>query len=80
MEHRRLVSLIPLRRTIPSRVVHSAKFGPKPYITAQGGEEIADFLVTCSKIGYVKSRRVLKIVDVIAMRRVNGCISCGWWW
>jgi len=39
-----------------------------------------DFLVTCSKKRYVKTRRVLKIVNVIAMRRMNGCISYGWWW
>ena len=39
-----------------------------------------DVLVTCSKKRYVKIRRVLKIVNVIAMRRMNGCISYGWWW
>jgi len=70
VKHRSSVFLVLLRSTIACRVVHSAKSGPKPYFTVQG-------LFGCSKKGYVKTRRVLKIVNVIAMKRMNGCISYG---
>ena len=75
MQHCSLVFLVLLRRTIACRVVCTVPNPAPNHISLP-----KDLLVTCSKMGYVKTRRVLKIVSVIAMRRMNGCISYGWWW
>ena len=72
-----------LKDRIAGRVVHGTRSGPKPYLTPQEEKELADFLVSCSKMGYGKTRgEVLKIVEAIAKKKgvkVQGYISDGWW-
>ena len=71
-----------LKDRIAGRVVHGTRSGPKPHLTPQEEKELADFLVSCSKMGYGKTRgEVLKIVEAIAKKKgvkVQGCISDGW--
>ena len=53
-----------LKDRIAGRVIHGTKSGPRPYLTHEEEKELVDFLVTCSKMGYGKTRgEVLKIVE-----------------
>ena len=56
-----------LKDRIAGRVAHDTRSGLKPFLTPQKEKELADFLVTCSKMGYGKTRGdMLKIVEAIA--------------
>ena len=40
-----------LKDRVAGRVVHGTRSGPKPYLTPQEEKELAEFLITCSKMG-----------------------------
>ena len=70
-----------LKDRISGRVVHGSKSGPKPYLTYEQEKEMVDFLITCSKMGYGKTRNeVLKIVEAAMQKKGReGKVSQGWW-
>ena len=70
-----------LKDRISGRVVHGSKSGPKPYLTYEEEKEMVDFLITCSKMGYGKTRNeVLKIVEAAMQKKGReGKVSQGWW-
>ena len=52
------------------RVIHGIKSGPKPYFTLEEENELVQFLVNCSRMGYGKTRNeVLKIVEATLKKR-----------
>ena len=53
-----------LKDRLAGRVKHGKKSGPVPFLTPQEEEQLATFLVNCSKIGYPKTR-----VEVIGIVR-----------
>jgi len=56
--------------------------GPKSYLCYEEEKELVVFLVTCSKMGYGKSRQeVLKLIETALLKKgtkVNS-LSQGWW-
>ena len=55
---------------LSGRVKHGTKPGPKPYLSLEEEEELAHFLVNCSKMGYGKTQRqVLQMVEEIAIKK-----------
>ena len=72
-----------LKDRLSGRVVHGTNIGPKPYLTKEEEKELVDFLITCSKMGYGKTRsEVLKIVEAAVQKKgikSEGNISQGWW-
>ena len=71
-----------LKDRISGRVVHGTNLGPKPYLTAEEEQELVNFLIKCSKMGYGKTRaEVLKIVKAALERKgkVKCSVSQGWW-
>ena len=46
-----------LKDLITGRVVHGTKMGAKPYLTNQEEQELVDFLINCSKMGFRKTRK-----------------------
>ena len=72
-----------LKDRLAGRVLHGTRSGPKPYLTSQEEKELVELLVSCSRMGYGKTRgEVLKIVQALVNKkgvRVDGGISVGWW-
>ena len=46
-----------LKDRLSGRVKHGTKPGPRPYLSPEEEEELALFVVNCSKMGYGKTRR-----------------------
>ena len=71
-----------LKDRLLGRVKHGTKPGPKPYLSLEEEEELAHFLVNCSKLGYDKTRRqVLQMVEEIAIKKgvtIKKHVSDGW--
>ena len=66
-----------LKDRVAGRVDHGCKSGRTPYLSRDEEEELVDYLVTCSEIGYPKKREdVLGIVRRTLERQVKGN---GWW-
>ncbi|XP_064406648.1 uncharacterized protein LOC135351543 isoform X10 [Halichondria panicea] len=63
------------------KVAPNAKPGPAPYLSIEEEEELSNFLVKCSRIGYPKTRQqVLGIVqEIVGKRRPDVCVTNGWW-
>ncbi len=60
-----------LKDRISGRVVHGTSVGPKTYLTHEEEQELVDFLLKCSKMGYGKTRgEVLKIVKATMLTRL----------
>ncbi len=72
-----------LKDRLSGRVTHGSAPGAKPYLSREEEKELVDFFVTCSKIGYGKSRKeVLALVGSILKnkgRNLDKPISDGWW-
>ena len=72
-----------LKNRLSGRVKHGDKPGPTPYLTMGEEEELATFLISCSKIGYGKTRReVLGIVQQTLKKKgrsVENFNGDGWW-
>ena len=58
-----------------------ARPGPEPYLSIEEEEELTNFLIKCSRIGYPKTRQqVLGIVqEVVSKRRPDVSVTNGWW-
>jgi len=46
-----------LRDRLTGRVIHGMKPGPKPYLTKQDEEILADHLILAARLGYGKTQR-----------------------
>ncbi len=72
-----------LKDRIAGRVVHGTNIGPKKYLSQEEEQELVNFLIKCSKIGYGKTRgEVLKIVEAAVKKKGRVSIdriSQGWW-
>lgn len=72
-----------LKDRISGRVMHGSKVGPKPYLSHEEEKELVEFLCTCAKMGYGKTRKeVLSIVRAaVSMQKGYTVtrISDGWW-
>ena len=65
-------------------MVRGTNPGPRPYLSKQEGDELADYLVQTAQVGYGKTRRQVKcIVEKDAEEKGtlkgNGKVSDGWW-
>ena len=58
-----------------------ARPGPEPYLSIEEEEELTNFLIKCSRIGYPKTRQqVLGIVqEIVSKRRPDVSVTNGWW-
>ena len=72
-----------LKDRLSGRVRHGTNPGPKPYLTKQEEDELAEFLIKASTMGYGKSKReVLSIVKRTLEKKgsnVDDFIGEGWW-
>ena len=73
-----------LKDRMSGRIIHGSKIGPKPYLSYEEEKELVEFICTCSKMGYGKTRKeVLSIVrTAVSAKRKDqpvGQISDGWW-
>ena len=71
-----------LKDRLSGRVKHGTKPGPRPYLSPEEEEEVALFVVNCSKMGYGKTQRqVLQMVEEIVLQKgmtVKKHVSDGW--
>jgi len=74
-----------LKDRVAGRVQHGCKSGKVPYLTSSEEQELYDYLVTCSKIGYPKRRDdVIGIVRKTLQNKKNDLETIkfngkGWW-
>jgi hypothetical protein len=72
-----------LKDRISGKVVHGTSSGAKPYLSREEEGELVEFLISCSKLGYGKTRKeVMVLVGSIMKKRRNDFdkpISNGWW-
>ena len=72
-----------LKDRVSGRVKHGTKSGRVPFLSYAEEEELVEYLVTCSKIGYSKTRDdVIGIVRKTLQNKANGPIEFkgkGWW-
>ena len=63
------------------KVGQDARPGPEPYLSIEEEEELTNFLIKCSRIGYPKTRQqVLGIVqEIVGKRRPDVSVTNGWW-
>ena len=66
---------------VTGKVKFGARSGPDPYLTNEEEEELLNFLLKCSDIGYSHSRKqVISIVQqVVDGKRIQTVVSNGWW-
>ena len=59
-----------LKDRLSGRVRHDTKPGPRPYLSPEEEEELALFVVNCSKMGYGKTRmQVLQMVEEMTVKK-----------
>ena len=64
--------LMTLKDQIAGRVVDGTKMGAKPFLTKQEEQELVNFLINCSKMGFGKTRKdILSIVQATLMRKAE---------
>ena len=76
-----------LKDKIAGRVAHGCNMGPKPYLTYEEEQELVEFLMNCSKMGYGKTRQdVMKLVESYIVKKGitlednrGSKLSNGWW-
>ena len=72
-----------LKDRISGRVKHGSRPGPPPYLTPTEENELVDFLVQCSKIGYGKTRREIFSIVVHTLKKKGRSIEKfngeSWW-
>ena len=73
-----------LKDRLSGRVVHGTNPGPRPYLNKEEENELADYLVQSTQMGYGKTRRQVKcLVEKVAEEKgalkENGKVSDGWW-
>ena len=72
-----------LKDRLSGRVKHGSKPGPSPYLTAKEELELNEFLITCSELGYGKTKReVIGIVRKALQKKGHELAHFngeGWW-
>ena len=76
-----------LKDRVAGRVAHGSNMGPKPYLTYEEEQELVEFLMNCSKMGYGKTRQdVMKLVESYIIKKGitlednrGSKLSNGWW-
>ena len=72
-----------LKDRLSGKVTHGTNSGAQPYLSRTEEEELVDFLIKCSKLGYGKTRKeVLVLVESIVRKKgkvLDKPISSGWW-
>lgn len=73
-----------LKDRVSGKVQHGCKSGKSAYLSSSEEEELVEYLITCSKIGYPKRRDdVIGIVRKTLQNKKNGCVEefkgKGWW-
>ena len=72
-----------LKDRLSGRVTHGSQSGAKPYLSREEEKELFDFLITCSNLGYGKTRKeVMLLVEGIMKKKgrsLDKPISNGWW-
>ena len=59
-----------LKDRITDQVVYGCNMGPKPYLTYEEENELVEFLMNCSKMGYGKTRQdVMKLVEICVVKK-----------
>lgn len=59
-----------LKDRLSGRVTHGTHSGAQPYLSKAEEEELVDFLIKCSKLGYGKTRKeVLVLVESILKKK-----------
>ena len=48
-----------LKDQVAGRITHGCNMGPKTYLTREEEKELADFLISCAKIGFVNQGKML---------------------
>ena len=66
---------------VSGRVLPGSNSGPPRYLTTVEENELVQFLIRCSSIGYGKSRKeVLALVQhVLDNKNISSTVSGGWW-
>ena len=66
---------------VSGKVEQYAKQGPKPYLTPQEEDELANFLLRCARIGYPHTRlQVIGIVqEILNSKGIDIVVTNGWW-
>ena len=70
-----------LQDHVDGKAKPDAKSGPTPYLSSEEEDELVNFLIKCSQIGYPKTRlQVLGIVqEIMSKRRPGITVTNGWW-
>ncbi len=73
-----------LKDRVAGRVQHGSKSGKTPYLTRAEEEELVEYLISCSKVGYPKRRDdVIGIVHKTLRNKAKGPVKNfkdkGWW-
>ena len=72
-----------LKDRLSGRVIHGSSCGARPYLSKEEEKELVNFITTCSKMGYGKTRKeVLALVEAAIEkkgRELKNPISNGWW-
>ncbi len=65
-----------LKDRVSGRVQHGSKSGKTPYLTRAEEEELVEYLISCSKVGYPKRRDdVIGIVHKTLRNKVKGSVE-----
>lgn len=78
------VPVTTLKDRVSGRVQHGSKSGKTPYLSLEEEEELVDYIVTCSNIGYPKTRdEIIGIVRKTLENKNGGPVEDyngkGWW-
>ena len=70
-----------LHDKVTGKVIFGAKSGPSPYLFSEEEEELLNFLLKCSDIGYCHSRKqVIAIVQqIVDEKGIQIVVNNGWW-
>ena len=72
-----------LKDRVARRITHGCNMGPKTYLTREEEKELADFLISCAKIGFAKTRQdVMNLVHRAVLKKEEkqtSKVSHGWW-
>ncbi len=72
-----------LKDRLGGRVTHGVNPGPKPHLTKDEGQGLADYLISAANIGYGKTRRdVLCLVETYLRQKESLkalSVRRGWW-
>ena len=71
-----------LKDRVSGRVKHGTNPGPVPYLSSDEENELATFLIECSKIGYGKTKREILVIVQKTLEKKGRDVNFngeGWW-